>query len=160
MMSHGDGTALCRAAEYGTLVVAELLLRHGADVTLGAPLCFAMRRRDNKAMVELLLKHGADVDGHPDKHLPLMDAIYQQNTDVLRLLVNHGASVDIAFPDRCNAALSETITQYNRCLYLSFVDGLENRKPRDECLYILELIVARCSSFQVAVKKRNDALYR
>ena len=51
----GAGTALCRAAECGSVPVAELLLRHGADVTLGSPLSSAAWRRGNNAMADLLL---------------------------------------------------------------------------------------------------------
>ena len=80
----GAGTELCRAAECGSVPVAKLLLRHGADVTLGSPLSSATWRRGNNAMADLLLEHGANVNAVNGGHSPLVDTIRQWNTDFIR----------------------------------------------------------------------------
>jgi ankyrin repeat protein len=104
--SEGD-TCLYLACRDGWLDVVKLLVEHGADVNLPIayrgmlPLGVASQRKNGRGpfvrIVELLVKKRADVDRRDGEGWPpLLIAIQQQCVDVVRALLNAGASTDPA----------------------------------------------------------------
>jgi ankyrin repeat protein len=78
------------------LLVAEVLLAHGADVNArdikfgDTPLFWAVFA-GQKDMAELLLAHGADVNARDNSgNTPLYEALKRGKTDVANLLRQHG----------------------------------------------------------------------
>ncbi|MCB1127197.1 MAG: ankyrin repeat domain-containing protein, partial [Verrucomicrobiae bacterium] len=98
---HGKSvTPLWRAAQYNHEAMARFLLEHGADPNLAGkgvlpnpepstPLTVA----SSASMVQLLLKHGADPNA--DNSARLMKAIRYRQIDVLRVLLDAGAKVNV-----------------------------------------------------------------
>lgn len=79
----------------------RLLLDRGADVnsrdnTAWTPLHYAVLVKGHYAeIVELLVERGADVDAaHPDGSTPLCTATGNEDLPIMRLLLDHGASVE------------------------------------------------------------------
>ena len=104
-MNNCGETQLYLAASRGLLYVVNKMLEEcGGNPNKGSPLVAACLR-DNVDLVDLLLKHGADpnptwtsCDSEPcdSKHeLPLFVAISNSNSDIIRLLLNAGASVNV-----------------------------------------------------------------
>lgn len=102
---------LLDAVEAGDLDAARRCLSRGADLNhrLGTtPLCVAARQGD-PAMVQWLLDHGADIDRRiseptrPDDPKseqdwnPLLWACAEGHLDVVRLLVDRGADLEVGF---------------------------------------------------------------
>lgn len=93
-------TALHKAASWGFIEVAQVLLDHGADPMVGAqlgttPLHYAASR-DNEEMVRLLLARGAMVNVRNHKGVtPLHYAAMDGREANVALLLAHGARVDI-----------------------------------------------------------------
>jgi hypothetical protein len=95
------------AAFYGDLEMVQVLLDYGVDVNVqnvisSTPLDFALRRFGSASLpgVRLLLDRGADPNVRaqdPDKSrlTPLHRALQEGWIDIARLLVEHGASVEV-----------------------------------------------------------------
>src|SRR5690606_37560757 len=104
-------TPFLRAAQSGDLTLLELLLEYGADPSLNAddgttPLMAAAgigwvegvtyewSEQESYDTVRFLLELGADVNAHgPDGRTALMGAAHKGRTDVVQLLVDHGADL-------------------------------------------------------------------
>jgi serine/threonine-protein phosphatase 6 regulatory ankyrin repeat subunit B len=100
---HVDGvTALHVAAQRGYLTTVELLLEHGADVTVlddeqRSALLLAVKGNHAK-VAAALVKAGADpntpfTDAEGETHNLLMDAIMLENEDFSTLLIDSGANL-------------------------------------------------------------------
>jgi ankyrin repeat protein len=93
---HRGETALLQAAFWGCLEVAEMLLRHGADVNAKAgrgviPLHEAARMK-HLELARLLLKHGADVNAKDDRGETPLDWAYAfgDPEEMVKLLRSYG----------------------------------------------------------------------
>eukprot|EP01059_Diplonema_ambulator_P033649 TRINITY_DN7143_c0_g1_i11.p1 TRINITY_DN7143_c0_g1~~TRINITY_DN7143_c0_g1_i11.p1 ORF type:complete len:292 (+),score=37.35 TRINITY_DN7143_c0_g1_i11:85-960(+) len=93
-------TALDRAAGMGHLDVVELLLEHGVQVDATDPhgdsALDRAARMGHLDVVELLLEHGASVvrrDKDGDVHSVLLGPLANEEYDVARVLLQHGAPV-------------------------------------------------------------------
>lgn len=81
-------TALGLAIRNGRTEVVELLLSFYADVNKASKEGFMPLVRNARLdAMELLFKHGADVNQKSRRDLPLVMAIYERDTDILRLLL-------------------------------------------------------------------------
>lgn len=106
-------TPFLRAAQSGDLTLMRLLLEHGADPAIATedgvtPLMVASgigwvegvtyewSPEQTLAAVELLLELGADVNAQDtgEGRTALMGAAHKGRTDVIRVLVEHGATLD------------------------------------------------------------------
>lgn len=104
---------------YRTLPIVQTLITNGANVNImnaldETPLFLACQMRSNDhheqaAIVNALLKAGADPNLNSfDGYTPLMAAAekwrdYPVNTEVIHLLISHGAKLQIADSSGCNA---------------------------------------------------------
>lgn len=82
----------------GSRDVVSFLVKHGASVTKGKPLLQAASRKD-VVIAELLLKHGAKVNvgggvihSRDVIHSPFIEAIYKGDSKMVELLLKHGAN--------------------------------------------------------------------
>jgi ankyrin repeat protein len=107
------GSALMAAAAGGDAEAVRLLLDHGADAnveTINDPqrmgfilgggrtaLMWAAYRGDTQIIKELI-KAGADVNARSALGTPLSQAAWSDSTAAARLLIEHGAKVDLAGP--------------------------------------------------------------
>lgn len=97
---HGN-TALIWAAEHGHVHLVERLVAHpGVDVNirgyLGATAICRAARRGNTNVLQRLLQAGADPDIGNDKlQYPLHFAAFKQHPACVRVLVDHGANLDV-----------------------------------------------------------------
>jgi len=93
-----DDIALIKVASKGHIEVAELLLSKGANINALAstfsPLYSAVLNNDLE-MVKLLLEHNPDIDHHDIVgYTPLILAAWRGYTEIVRLLLGHGAAID------------------------------------------------------------------
>jgi uncharacterized protein len=107
-------TPFLRAAQSGDLVLMKLLVEHGADPKIATdfnvtPLMVASgigwvegvtyewSAQQTLEAVKYLLDHGADVNAQDTEDLrtALMGAAHKGRTDVVQLLVDHGAKLDL-----------------------------------------------------------------
>jgi len=96
-----DVTPLLLAAQNGSAEVAEVLLKHGADLNFvnpgGINALLVAVFTGNAEFVEWLLDHGAVADYRtPRGDTALITAIEQANVDVARALLEAGASANLA----------------------------------------------------------------
>lgn len=94
-----QNTALRVASYYGFEAVAQILLEHGAHVNEGNPLYWAVEEspRPCEAIVFVLLKFGADPNQYSDSYscrLPLHAALAEGMTNIVKLLLDHGANAN------------------------------------------------------------------
>ncbi|KAJ8127322.1 hypothetical protein O1611_g6315 [Lasiodiplodia mahajangana] len=98
--SFGHATSLYYAASFGLEDVAGGLLLDGADVNapggrFGSTALHGATLREHTSIVEMLLKVGANPSQADDNHVtPLHTAATVGNPQVLKLLLDHGASKD------------------------------------------------------------------
>lgn len=97
---HDGGTPLCNAVISDSIPITELLLSHGADVSLKGPLGrtplhFAANSGDLR-MVQLLLEHGASPDAE-DKIdvIPLTCSLEKGDNPISRLLLSKTKDVSV-----------------------------------------------------------------
>ncbi len=112
-----DTTALYYAAAYGHADVAEILLKHGADVNAedwGITALHGAAYEGHADVVEVLLKYGADInakDGDGDTALDV--AISKGHAEVARVLRAHGAKLpamsDDEFMELCKSGKTEEV---------------------------------------------------
>jgi len=113
LLENGDATSadpcgqrppLARAlfANENSLPLVELLLRHGADPNRRGEagispfvLWTGFRDPEAPAKLELLLQHGAEVDSMGNGVTALINAARFCNTEVLSLLLKHGANPNV-----------------------------------------------------------------
>lgn len=95
-------TFLHIAAENDDIEFAKLLIAKGADVNVkmdngNTPLYMATYEGDTEPieMVELLLKHGADPNSNSKLGTPLLNACKYSYYEVVKVLVDHGADVNL-----------------------------------------------------------------
>ena len=93
---------LVSAVHYGDLEMIQILLDYGVDVNAqcfgSTPLSYALTRRrsNNPGVVRLLLDHGADPNiPTQDGSIPLYQAIENGEIEVIRALIEYGASVEV-----------------------------------------------------------------
>ena len=92
-------TALQMAARVNSMPMVRLLLKHGAvvispkDAELTA--LGHAASSGNSAMVKLLLGNGADMDAMSDRGTPLIRAVAERHTHVVRVLLNEGANPEL-----------------------------------------------------------------
>jgi hypothetical protein len=101
---YSDNTPLHAAAYYGDLEMAQVLLEYGVDVNAQndagcTPLDFASRdgHRNDSRVVQLLIDHGADPNTRASRSgfTPLHRASENGRIEVVRLLIEHGANVEM-----------------------------------------------------------------
>ena len=100
---HFTETPLKNAITENNLGQVKYLIRAGADVNAGNPLLHAVSMGSNLfsgsgsrlKMAEILLDHGAKVDAASESTglTPLMIAVKNGSTDMVRLLASHGANI-------------------------------------------------------------------
>lgn len=115
-------TPLHNAAGRGHVEIAEMLLKHGADMNVAGsqglnPLSCAARE-GHVLVVKLLLDHGADVSeiSGLDTRTPLYWAVTWDRENVVRLLLEHGADKERG-TEIGNQALADAI----QCHYADIV---------------------------------------
>jgi ankyrin repeat protein len=93
---HPGETALHRAAFWGRLEVAQMLIEHGAKINARAargvtPLHEAARM-GHLALAQLLLKHGANPNAKDDEGLTPLDWVnlWSKSPEIIKLLSSHG----------------------------------------------------------------------
>ena len=82
----------------GHEAVVRILLEHGADANEGTPLQAALERSHStcEAIMLLLLQHGADPNQYSlQRDLPLHTALSRGMTNIVKLLLEYGANVNI-----------------------------------------------------------------
>ncbi len=82
----GGSTALGNAAAGGYEEIVELLLSHGADVSISDPVSGAAKNGYEK-IVRLLLDHGANPNC-------VQWAIYGHHVEIVQILLDHGADIN------------------------------------------------------------------
>ncbi|MCG7521739.1 ankyrin repeat domain-containing protein [Ruegeria sp. Ofav3-42] len=98
----GDGAIqpIHFACMAGQIDAVRVLLERGADPNasslLGTPLIIAAGRK-HAEIVELLLNNGADLElaGGKEKHAPMHAAAHAGATDIVLILIDHGADPDV-----------------------------------------------------------------
>ena len=103
LLDHGSheflGLAIKRASRNGHIYIVKLLLEHGADY-LGWALVEAILNKHDD-ITELLLKYGAKVDEDDWFHIldepPLIIAVEKGDTDMVKLLLEHGAKQEMGW---------------------------------------------------------------
>jgi ankyrin repeat protein/nucleoside phosphorylase len=110
-MAKDHCTALHIASQHRNQTCVQILLEHGADVNEGnSPLDAVIDSRYStqlsEAILHTLLEHGADPNQHSylSRNLPLHTALRFGITDFVKLLLDHGADVDIASSKYENAS--------------------------------------------------------
>ncbi|MCW7554052.1 ankyrin repeat domain-containing protein [Endozoicomonas gorgoniicola] len=96
-----DHSPLRTAVDKGDLLMAKLLIKHGANVNYDnngydySPLRTAVDKGD-LLMAELLIEHGANVnyDNNGYDHSPLWAAVNKGDLPLAKLLMKHGANVN------------------------------------------------------------------
>ena len=101
---YSDNTPLHAAAYHGDLEMVQVLLGYGVDVNAlndagCTPLDFASRdgHRNDSRVVQLLIEHGADPNTRASRSgfAPLHRASEHGRFEVVRLLIDHGANVEV-----------------------------------------------------------------
>ncbi|KAJ5290909.1 hypothetical protein N7478_000160 [Penicillium angulare] len=96
-------TPLSLALNMGDEVMAQLLIKKGADVNAATeygltPICHALDSKNNvKSLVIMLVEGGADVNqvcSTKTSYTPLLYALYQRQEDAARFLIEKGAFID------------------------------------------------------------------
>jgi len=109
---HYDYSPLHVAVEEGRAQVVEILLDHGACVSIWdidgkSPLCLACCARQlvgRVAMIKSLLEHGADVNNEDYVgQRPLNHAIRYASIQSIKLLLKHGANISLRDDEGYNA---------------------------------------------------------
>ena len=99
-------TPLEEAIDKGDIAIVNYLLEHGANVSSKGDrtsIVFAIKSFSaNKEIVEALLKHGADINGNDGE--PLKGAVSENNYEIARCLLEHGATVEPYLPQLENQA--------------------------------------------------------
>jgi hypothetical protein len=103
MPSVGPDTPLHAAAHHGHLVIAELLIRHGANVNArgdaGLTPLHEAANNGHVEIVDLLLKSGADLESESDSRLKPLHLCtpgrVSRCAEVAQLLLKRGAQVDL-----------------------------------------------------------------
>ena len=110
------------AVSSGLYIVAEELLKHGADANArnndgATPMSVACEKstynclklnnpRDcDVKMLALLLAHGAEVNVKDTEHIPLIEACRWEGSVYVRFLLEHGADVNAATPKHVTALM-------------------------------------------------------
>lgn len=98
----GGATALLLSAYYGNLELVNLLVQAGADVNRadnqGATPIFLAANAGNNALLNSLIKAGANVNvmtSSDRKGTPLMEAVFQNKLETVKLLIQAGAKLDL-----------------------------------------------------------------
>ena len=130
------------------LAAIRKLLEAGADVevvnpTFGTPLLYACAF-EYEALVRLLLSFGADANrpvwlGHA-RTTPLCKASGAGHVNVVRLLLDHGASVDLA-------GANDTTTPL--CIACEKVQSLDGVVRHDHFLAVIRLLLERGANLDV-----------
>jgi ankyrin repeat protein len=158
-------TPFLRAAQSSDLLLMRLLLEHGADPSLTTdhkvtPLMvasgigwvegvtFEWSRQANVETLKLLLERGADVNVQDtlDRRTALMGAAHKGRTEIIDLLVAHGADLslrDIGSRDSIHALAGKTWQAVDYADGLVRV-GVQSAEPRPEAGALLrKLMLAR-----------------
>ena len=91
--------ALTESINYGQLEAMKILLENGADIYGGVydtSAFFAANKNGNKDAVKILLEFGFDPNKKLDEEsLPLMEALYEGNDEIIEILLGAGADVNL-----------------------------------------------------------------
>ncbi|KAJ7706659.1 ankyrin repeat-containing domain protein [Mycena rosella] len=120
----GAGTALYWASYNGHLESARLLIQHSAKVNIEGGKCYtalgAASRKQHPDLVRLLLEKGADINAEGDHGPPLLWACSGPSSpaqeEVVSLLIEHGANVNIVGGWLGGTALHEASTRSNEAV--------------------------------------------
>ncbi|GAB9471122.1 Tkl protein kinase [Globisporangium polare] len=98
----GDSSALCKAAELGSLEMAQALVAHGAKVnnrheTTGRTALHEAAKQGDVDTVAFLLSKGADIDcqDYELRETPLLSAIKKGNRRAVKFLIDAGAQLNV-----------------------------------------------------------------
>lgn len=114
LLKHGASPNLCAgphdespmaiAARNGLHDLAALYIRYGADCNVllpsgDTPFMLAINKRASEAFLRFMLASGADVNGKTRAgKTPLFEAVSLRRTDIVSLLLDHGANPNLAGP--------------------------------------------------------------
>lgn len=102
LVDSNGNNALIYAVEVGNIEFVKYLVSKGADINAESEfgitaLCRAACLKSTD-IAKFLIERGANIDGAKIKksdHSPLQDAVYLGNMDMVKLLVNNGANVNL-----------------------------------------------------------------
>jgi ankyrin repeat protein len=112
------------AAETGSIEMVKLLLELGFDPTLLCPLVCAVRKQ-HKRIIVVLLEAGANVNElYFEKLTPLMYAAALGNLEIVKLLVEAGAAIEMKDDDNQTALDKATSNQHDDVV--AYLIGLQS----------------------------------
>ncbi|KAL3072059.1 hypothetical protein niasHS_015450 [Heterodera schachtii] len=112
-----DLTPLFSAVRHANLELCRVLVARGANVDLGTdsaitPLMIAAWDRSQTEIVTFLVENGANINLQTgDGVTALMYACYKGNVDIVRLLLSHGANVELTDFEGFRFALKDAATE-------------------------------------------------
>src|SRR5579862_6747289 len=144
-----DGfTALHEAVRHDNLEIADLLIAAGADVTAATrynitPLSLACAN-GNAAMIERLLKADADPNSTSEAgQTALMTAALTGKLDAVKILLAHGAKVNVAEPTKGQTALMWAASEGNTAAAESLIEFGADIKAKSKSGYTPLLFAVR-----------------
>ena len=98
-----DQPPLIMAVETGDAGIVKVLLEHGAKQGIGQAITDAIFNK-NAEIIKMLSEHRVQVDEMDWPYPPLVEAVKIGDTDVVKLLLEHGAKqeIDRLGHDKCN----------------------------------------------------------
>jgi uncharacterized protein len=155
------GTPLLVAASIDNAVAVQLLLEHGADPSItdceGHAAIRTACRNGYADVVELLLSSGVQASATIDAEelTPLLVAVASGHTEVVKVLLQHGAAVHAETSRGMTALMAAAICDHNQCMQLLIDAGADVHVRNEQ--YISVLFAAASGASEQCVQLLLDA---